>query len=301
MKIYLASSEKYVGNIQEDIYIRDHYLMNNVESEIDTIDNISRKAKSKDVVILKSIWGYHTNYELFKNQILDLKNKCIILVNDYDFIFWNINKYDYLNDIKDIGIIPTLFLDIKNLKSDDEIIHSISEAAKNFNVDTVVVKPSISESGYLTYKYKLDENNNEIIKSIKDKDLDFILQPYRDSILEGEISVILINGVSYYGVKRFPGVLEEKKDVIYLEIADIPEDIKNKILKLNDFLLNKFKILPNICRVDFIKNDNSYEILEVELIDPDLFFRNIPEKIKEKVFSAFNKPLNIEIYLNNNL
>jgi hypothetical protein len=49
-----------------------------------------------------------------------------------------------------------------------------------------------------------------------------------------------------------------------------------------DLFLEKFGVLPRICRVDFLKNLTNYEILEVELIDPDLFFRYIPVSLRKK-------------------
>ncbi len=50
-----------------------------------------------------------------------------------------------------------------------------------------------------------------------------------------------------------------------------------------------FGVLPDKCRVDFLKINTSYEILEVELIDPDLFFRYISDATREKVTSMIYK------------
>lgn len=288
MKIYIASSEEHSGKIQEDIYIRDMYISKGIPSEIITLKNIIDVSRPSDIVILKSIWGYHINHEEFTSQILTLKDKGVRLVNNYYFIFWNINKDKYLSDIEYMNVIPTSLLCMENNAKTQDIVRLISEAGKKFNAGKLVIKSSISASGYMTKIYDVNTDNTDIITSLKlNKSLDFIVQPYRPSISEGEISVIIIRGKALYGVTRFPGVLSEKKDTTYLDISNVPTLIKKELLVLEDFFLKKFGSLPDICRVDFLKNHSKYEISEVELIDPDLFFRYTPEDTKKEALSLF--------------
>ena len=82
MKIYIASSDKYIGKIQEDIYMRDAYRNAGLFSEIVTLKDIANISESSDVVILKSIWGYHVCYKEFIEEISHLKEKGVKLVLD---------------------------------------------------------------------------------------------------------------------------------------------------------------------------------------------------------------------------
>ena len=291
MKVYIASSKKYAGKIQEDIFLRDELRSKKISSKITTLKNIINISKPFDVVILKSIWGYHINHKEFLKQIADLKKKKVKLINDYGFIFWNVDKYKYLKEIESIGIIPTIPLQIKNAKTVSAIRNILARASKKLNAGTIVVKPRISESGYLTFLYD-KERRDEIIGAVRNnKHLDFIAQPYRPSIAKGEISIIMINGDPLYGIKRFPGVLSKKSNSIYLNLMTIPRAIRKESATLKKFFLKKFKVLPDICRVDFLANGLRYEILEVELIDPDLFFRYIPEKIKKRAVDVLYNQL----------
>ena len=286
MKIYIASSEKHVGNIQEDIYIRDAYRNKGFSCEIVTLKNIIKIAKSFDVVILKSIWGYHLHYRTFLKQISILRKKNVRLINNYDFIFWNIDKYKYLNELKNINAVPTILLNLKNTKNVSEIRSKILQINKTLNTGVLVIKPRISESGYLTFKYDKTKDQRSVITLLKqNKKLDFVAQPYRPDILTGELSVVMINGNPLYGIKRFPGIFSEKSDPVYIKFTSLPAEIKKEVDILKIFLLERFSVLPNICRVDFLKNKTGYEILEVELIDPDLFFRHIPYGMRDKVIS----------------
>lgn len=294
MNIYIASSKKHMGKIQEDIYIQNALRFNGFFSEIDTLRDIINIVKPFDVVFLKSIWGYHIDYQEFLKQISILKKKNIKLINDYNFIFWNIDKCKYLEEIKNINIIPTILLQIKDAETTFEIKKVISQTSKTFDTDILVIKPCISESGYLTFIYDINKENKLVISALKkNKHLNFIAQPYRPSISEGEISIIIINGILLYGIKRFPGIFMDKIDPTYIKLASIPNAIKKELISLKKFFLKKFGVLPNICRVDFIKFGGVYEILEVELIDPDLFFRYIPENIKKKIISILCKSFSL--------
>ncbi len=290
MKIYIASSEKHVGKIKEDIHMRDFYRNNGFSCEILVLKDIVKISKPFDVVILKSIWGYHLHYHDFRKRILALRRKKIKLINDYDFVFWNINKYKYLKELKNVNVIPTVLLNFKNTKKKSEIIDMVLKTSKTLNTDMLVIKPCISESGYLTFKYDKTKDNKNIISSIqRNKELDFVAQPYRSSVLSGEISVVVINGIPLYGIKRFPGVFCGKLDSVYLKFDSLPAGIKKEVNILKSFFLAKFGCHPNICRIDFLKFNNSYEILEIELIDPDLFFRYIPAGLRDKATLMINK------------
>lgn len=37
--------------------------------------------------------------------------------------------------------------------------------------------------------------------------------------------------------------------------------------------------MPSLCRIDFVQNLDLYEIMEIELIDPDLFLKYLPQDI----------------------
>lgn len=292
MKIYIASSVENAGKIREDVYIRDIFISRGFLSEIAALKDIINASEPLDVVILKSVWGYHTDYRGFLEKISILKKNNVRLINDYDLIFWNIDKCRYLEEIRHLNIIPAIRLRFDGAVTSSEFSAIIFEARNALNSDILVIKPCISENGYLTFKYDVNGNNEAVVASLmKNKHLDFIAEPYRSSISSGEISVVMIDGTPLYGIKRYPGILDDKLDPVYLKLGDVPEIALKEVALLNKFFLKRFAGAPNICRVDFLKTSASYEILEVELIDPDLYFRHIPDPIKEKAVSLLYKSI----------
>ncbi len=95
MTIYIASTEKNKGLIQEDVLIQKAFLSKGLVSRIETLENILLEAISGDSVFLKSIWGYHINYKKFLEHISLLKEKEVLLINDYKYVHWNMSRpYD---------------------------------------------------------------------------------------------------------------------------------------------------------------------------------------------------------------
>ena len=280
MTVYIATTKKNKGFIQEDFLIQKAFSSRGLVSKIETLENILLEAVSGDYVFLKSIWGYHINYKKFLECTSLLREKEVLLINDYKYIYWNIDKSKYFSEVNFLNIIPTYKLDLNGVESINDIGKIIQVITKNDSNNKFVIKPSIAASGYLAFVYdKKDTVTNTISDVLDHKDLDFMIQPFRFQIVEGEISIILINGKIQYGIRRFPGVFSEKKEPEYIDTQEIPEQFTIQMNLLLDFFINKFKSLPKICRMDFVKHNLDYELMEIELIDPDLFFRYIPEKI----------------------
>ena len=283
MKVYIASFEKHVGKIQEDVYIRNEFLSKNISSEILTLAEIVQKAEAQDIVMLKSIWGYHLDFKHFLGQLSALKEKNVVLVNDYDYIYWNIDKSKYLPELIDIvNVVPTHKVSFNNAKTKEDVDELIKITIKNDDNVIFVIKPAISASGHLTFVYTKGNNNDCVSDLLRHKNLDFIIQPFRAEINQGEISVISINGKINYGVVRFPGVIAEKKDSKCISLLEIPNPVMIQAESVLSFFRVKFKTLPKICRIDFVKNGQNFELIEVELIDPDLYFRHLPNELLEQ-------------------
>lgn len=283
MTVYIASTQKNKGLIQEDVLIQKAFLSQGLVSRIEALENISLEAISGDSVFLKSIWGYHVNYKKFLKHISLLEEKGVLLINDYRYIHWNIDKNKYFSEIDFLKIVPTYKLDLSSVKSINEIEKIVQLIIKDDPNTKFVIKPAIGASGYLAFIYNREGVNRNCLNKILDhRALDFIIQPFRHQISEGEISIIFINGEMQYGIKRFPGIFTEKKELEYIDVQKIPEQFIAQIKPLLDFFIDRFKSLPKICRVDFVKHNLDYEFMEIELIDPDLFFRHVPENVLSK-------------------
>jgi glutathione synthase/RimK-type ligase-like ATP-grasp enzyme len=244
-RIIIASSNKYVNRVKEDINLCYYLLKNGIYSEIKDWKNIS----NDENIIIRSVWGYQNEIDDFNEFLANRKG---ITINSVDILNKNISKKEQYEIFKkyNISCIDTQFVyDIKDI--------DIKEKS--------VIKPIISASGNNTYIV----NSNDDIK--EDLSRGYMVQPYIEEINNGEYSIILFDKELLYGIRRYPGIFTNRQSVEY--ISDIDDNIKsiindiNKIDEYNDYVF---------MRVDIVDN----KVIEIELLDPQLFIETIPDKSK---------------------
>lgn len=268
-KLDIVSSRKYKNKRKEDLMLQKYLLKAGYHSKIVAWED----HESTGNCIIRSVWGYHNNSKGFIKYLEENKT-----INTKDIILNNMDKkkqYEILIDNK-INTIKTLFInDISEYKYQDE---------------KVVIKPVISASGNNTYIVEKEEDLKKL-NGINN----LMVQQYISGIKEGETSVIVIDKNIMYGIKRFPGVFTEYKKEEFIPLDKLNQDIidtVNKIIKIEDYKDAVFM------RIDFVKDNDKYLVMEVELVDPDLFIETIPDKNeREKVYKKFVASINK--FLNN--
>ena len=285
-KIAIVSCDKWMNILEEDRNLKK--ALNDIGLEADIISWQQPFNKEYDLLIIRSIWGYQNNYEEFKNWLLDIKKKNILVLNDVDMILDNIKKdiqFDILKQ-NDIDYINTVFITKESLTK-EEIL----------NYDGLnVIKPSISGSGENTYiisNNKSIKNSIEIdeaikkFKSIVSDNCKLMVQPFIKEINNGEYSCIFIDGVLTHTMLRFPNIFHDKKRP-YL-VNDVPDSViklANKVEKIKAFKGYVYM------RVDMVMVDNIPKIMEVELTDPDLLTKYIEdENIKDNAIKTLAKSI----------
>lgn len=255
--VNIVSSNKYKNKIKEDLILQKYLLKAGYRSKIVAWEDNN----GADVNIIRSVWGYHHDIDNFLSYVDSIKT-----INDSKIIRENIDKkkqYELLEE-NDISRIDTLFLE------------SISDY--KYSSEIVVVKPVVSASGENTFIIKC-ESDLEKAKELSN----IMIQPYISDISEGEISVVSINGKIKYAIKRFPGVFIEYKREKYIPIGDLCREIidnAKKIISIDEYKMASFM------RIDFVKDGNKYKVMEVELVDPNLFIETISDlKVKDDVYT----------------
>lgn len=263
-EVNIISSNKYKNKIKEDLVLQKYLLKEGYRCKIISFED---KYKDDSLNIIRSVWGYHHNVERFLKFINNNKT-----INNKDIIINNIDKKKQYQILKtnNIPIIDTVFLDnIKEYK---------------YNGEKIVIKPVISASGDNTFII----NNINDLENVK-KLNNIMIQPFISSVTNGEISVIVIDKKVKYGIKRFPGVFTKYKKEEYININDLDNDI---IATVNNIILIKEYKEALFMRIDFIFDNSSYKIMEVELVDPNLFIETISDtKLKDEVYKSFVKAI----------
>jgi glutathione synthase/RimK-type ligase-like ATP-grasp enzyme len=184
--------------------------------------------------------------------------------NSVDILKWNSNK-KYLNELQSEGfdIIPTIF----NInKSNDSFSKAILKGWEK-----MVLKPLISGGSYHTF---LIDGEDEILfnQLIKKHYVNrpYMLQEFIPEISTGEISTITFSNGFSYSVTKVPPQGEYRVQVDYGGIYHYGS-VDPEIKKICDRITNRFEEKLLYQRVDGLWRNGKFLIMEVELIEPDLY------------------------------
>ncbi len=227
---------------------------------------------SSRYLVFRTTWDYFERYPEF-SEWLEKVRTVSRLVNPYEIIRWNRDKH-YLGDLqrRGIPIPPTLLVEMGDKRSLKKILARTgwSEA---------ILKPVIS--GGARHTYWLDSSNagdhEAVFRNLVASE-SLMLQEFQPSILrEGELAFMVFGGKYSHAILKkaregdfrvqddFGGSVHEYK----ASPAEI--DFAERVVSLCN-------PLPVYARVDLMRGDsNELYVSELELIEPELWFRNHPE------------------------
>ena len=151
----------------------------------------------------------------------------------------------------------------------------LKDIATNMKWNHIVVKPTVSGAAKNTFQLKDQEIENFQTKWIRlTNEEEFIVQEFQKNIIKsGEIAVMLFGG------KYSHAVLKKAKKGDFRVQDDFGGTVETitpskEIIDLAEKAIKKLKPTPLYCRVDvIINNQNKAVIIELELIEPELWFR----------------------------
>ena len=279
--IALLTEAKFVNPDQTDWYI-DQVLkedglvkaaLEKLGYSVKIVDWADKTIDWRDfkVCVFRSIWDYFHRFEEFSAWIEMAKTQTTF-INSVDQILWNVDKH-YLKDLsaKKIPIVETYFVEKGDKRSLKDII-------ENSEWDKIVLKPCISGGGRHTYLLNQSTTNEyEKIYSDLIESEAMMIQPFIESITEkGEVSHVVIAG------KYSHSVLKLAKAGDYRVQDDFGGSVHDYTAKIEEivFAENAAKAcspLPSYARIDVVWGSQSELLIgEVELIEPELWFRNHP-------------------------
>lgn len=272
MKIVIASyvnTGRYKAVVpDEDAMLVELFKKNNHTVDVKVWDEPNVDWKSYDVVVIKSTWDYFIEkIEAFKSWLNYLKENNIKCLNDVDTILWNSDKH-YLLDIEKSGlkIVPTIIAE-KNTKVD------LDYAFEKFNCSEIVVKPCISGGAMNTIRIEKDYSL-QIVEQINEWLLDdaYLIQPLKKEILaEGEWSFIYFNGKFSHHVLK-SGKKDEFRIQHFFGGSINTPNYSKELFNQTATYIDKFAKNCLYARVDGVWTENGFELMELELIEPYLFF-----------------------------
>ena len=221
--------------------------------------------------LFRSTWDYFDRINEFTKWI-DLLSDKVNFINPVDLLLWNLDKH-YLQElaVKGINITETLFIE-PGAKT------SLKEVFQRAAWPDAILKPAVS--GSARHTYRLSEFNIDAYEDIFQNLIaseTMLLQPFQKSVQQqGEVSLMYFDGQYSHGVLKVakPGdfrVQSEFGGTVNNYLATTDE------IKLGEKAIKACKVIPSYARVDIIMDNSGHpSILELELIEPELWFRLYP-------------------------
>ena len=280
--IVILTEDRYVNPIEineynKNVLLEDQLVFEALKKEGLTVERKSWSDPNFDwgatkYAIFRTTWDYFDRYDEFSIWLKKISTQTTLL-NSANIINWNIDKH-YLTDLKEKGIhiCESYFIE-KGAKI------TLAELHKKLGWKKTVLKPCISGAARHTYKLDLTtlENHETIFQELITNEA-MILQPFQENIVtKGEYSFVVLNGTYSHAVLKTakPGDFRVQDD--FGGAVHNHEATEEQI----HFAENAVKAcieMPMYARVDvIIDNNNKLAISELELIEPELWFRNHPD------------------------
>lgn len=231
--------------------------------------------KRYDLVFIRSTWDYHFHLPKFLAWAERVSQVTRVL-NTRSVIEWNSTK-EYLVELagKGVSSVPTI------LGSELKALMERAEAALE-EYEAIIVKPAVSAGAKRTFKVTTPDEALEAIESALVKGV-VLVQPFIESIEEdGEVSLIYVRDGDWrftHGVQKRPKHGDYR---VQAEFGGSLDPFKGEPA-LHTFAKGALAHAPegtSFARVDIVDWKRTPMIGELELIEPELFFRFSPEAVE---------------------
>ena len=281
--VILLTQNSYVNPHNPDAYVQnilleDQLLQSALENEG---LRVCRKAwddpnfdwSRARALLFRATWDYFDRIEEFQQWFEKVRNR-VPLINPAELIEWNLDKH-YLLDLQDKGIPlpPTLLLEKGSPKSLSEQYKDLLKLG--LKEKACVLKPCISGGARHTYLIKEDEIHKyeSIYQELIEKE-SLLLQEFQRNVpIEGERSYMIFgNEYSHAVLKKAKSGDFRVQDDFGGSLHPCQPSPEEKKLALQVVKACPAEAL--YARVDLFKdNYNQWSLAEIELIEPELWFR----------------------------
>jgi glutathione synthase/RimK-type ligase-like ATP-grasp enzyme len=215
------------------------------------------------LIVIRTTWDYTDDRDAFLawGRLADTKG---VLLNPLDVIVWNSHK-SYLLDLAYAGVpmIPTALVPRAASVADQRDVLEEYEGE-------IVIKPAVSVGaiGALRAVASSPEAAAHLAARV---DLgDVLVQPFEPTVTDGEVSLIYLGGEFSHAVRKFPAEGEYRVQEMYGGTIE-PHTPTADELAVGVTVLAAVTDELAYARVDLLATPHGPAVMELELIEPQLF------------------------------
>ncbi len=216
------------------------------------------------LVAVRSTWDYFDRLPEFLDWVTRV-DRLTHLVNPADVIRWNTHK-GYLQelDAKGVPTVPTRL--VPGTSTD------VADQVRECPWDEVILKLAVDGGARTLWRGHRDDPALSRVAERLAAQGDVLVQPFVPAIADGERSLVFLGGRLSHAVRKVPaaGDFRSQRHLGASETAHEPDSAELQVA------LAAMAVAPGrltYARVDLVDWEGSPCLMEMEVIEPDLFFR----------------------------
>lgn len=222
-------------------------------------------------VVIRSCWDYHLREREFRGWIASLEARGVPVLNAPALVRWNLHK-GYLREMEARGIpvVPTAWV-----RADDP--RPLGAHLDAAGWEEAVVKPAVSLSAHETWRVRRDEAaaHEPRFRRLRAAG-DVLVQRFLPEVVSGgEWSLVFFGGEFSHAVRKRPRPGDFRVQVEHGG-SSAPEAPTPELVDAAGAALRAAPGVADYARVDGVVAGGEFLLMELECIDPVLFFAAHP-------------------------
>ncbi|NKI36117.1 hypothetical protein HFP89_13180 [Wenzhouxiangella sp. XN79A] len=241
-----------------------------------------------DALLIRQTWDYFERFAEFRAW-LDRIDGAVHVVNPVEVIRWNADKR-YLVDLAEAGVAAVPTRVVERGDGDGSLAGRMEAAGWN----EVVIKPAVSGAGRETYRIaRADAAAREALWQARVAAEDMLIQPFAPAIVDsGEVSLVVIDGQATHAVRKIAAegefrVQDDHGGTVHPHAPTAAECALAE--RAISCAARRTGREIAYARVDLVDAPDGPQVMELELIEPELFLRQHPpaaERLAQAVLSG---------------
>jgi glutathione synthase/RimK-type ligase-like ATP-grasp enzyme len=226
-----------------------------------------------DAVVIRATWDYYTRPADFLRWLESLERQRVPLWNPAPLARWNLHK-GYLRDLERAGVpvVPTAWI------SQSTADGSLEQLVQARGWRDVVVKPAVSANANRTWRTQgpiTREDEDRFREMVRAGEV--MVQPLIESLMqEGEWSFMFLGGEFSHAVLKRPASGDFRVQSNFggsVARVEAPDEWVSQARAVLDPVTEPWLY----ARVDGCIVDGRFMLVELEMLEPDLFFNLAPQ------------------------
>jgi glutathione synthase/RimK-type ligase-like ATP-grasp enzyme len=223
-----------------------------------------------ELVVVRTPWDYFDRVTQFLDWAARVERETS-LVNPADVLRWNSHK-GYLAEFtaKSVPTVPTRLVPGPSTDVADQI--------REVPWEEIVVKPAVDGGARHAWRGLRDDPSLSRVAERLTEHGDVVVQPFVPAIVDGERSLVFLGGRFSHAVRKVPkaGDYRSQRHLGGHEVDHEPNSAELQVA------LAAMAAAPGrltYARVDLVDWEGAPVLIELEVIEPDLFLRDVPERV----------------------